>query len=261
MSLKSFRRAAVTGCAFLAVFALTACESPNGGAHGTSSGGGTEDAKESDAAGKVVLSDPDDTGTPRVRVADVDRDELRTSGTVRYYLENVSGQHLEDLSFYVQFLHPPREGEIVLDFSSEVTTEQPLVLNRADARKEIVATSSTDDPAAILGTKIWVENQAPRPTTPGTRFIAGAIEFVAMDGLFSAPSFLTVELANVSDRNVGSLEIQAVYLRGKEKVISTTWQPVPDIPSGTRVSMSLDLPEADRLPHDVQIKIRPGSVF
>ncbi len=40
-----------------------------------------------------------------------------------------------------------------------------------------------------------------------------------------------------------------------------TWQALPDIPPGTRVSMSLDLPEADRLPHDVQIKIRPGSVF
>ncbi len=84
-----------------AAFAVQGCNSTGGGGGGTtgSSAPNVATSSEGDSEGDVLAGG-------RLRIARIDASTLNTDGTVRYFLENLSGKLEEDIIYSVQFFHP-----------------------------------------------------------------------------------------------------------------------------------------------------------
>lgn len=256
---------------------LAGCNGGTGGSSGgggNTGGGGTVVSGEyNDAVGPVTY---DEGGTEIVRIASVDRSTLETDGTVRYVLENVSGQNLEGLTYMVQFYLPATgavgEGSISLGFDTELTLPQSLSLYTSEPRMQIEAKCSKWTGGKMLGTKIYVEEERPRPTIPradasergsGTQFMNGLLECVSMDGLFDSPMRLELTLENTSTQHIGGLLVQAVFLDldAETPIGETEWESLPSAAPGQRIVKEFDVSKAARTGRNVWIRIKQGEVL
>ena len=242
----------------------------NGGSPTVVNGSG--DYKDRD--GKTVTFD--ESGAGIVRIVSVDRSALATTGEVTYMLENISGKSIEELTYQVQFFLPAakgsgQNGSISLGYESEVTLPKPLSLYANDPIQPVTVKCDMWAGGPMLGTKIYVDLELPRQTVgrgaseddPGTMFINGLLECVAMDGLFDSPARLELTLANRSSQNIGGLLIKAVFLGLDTKTIigETDWEPLDAVaPNGT-VSKSFDVSKAARTGRTVWIKMKQGDLF
>lgn len=274
--MKTFRFARAAAALALAL-SLIACETPDyAGGGGATEAGPVAPTVEGDSAGDVPRGlSGDDRGL--LRIARVDRSQLNTTGTVRYYVENLAGRDIQDLSYRILFKWPPSSTDFDMPFESEVTDLQPLKLFDGAAAQELVGQSQlfAQRSAAgqqILSTELFVE--ADRPVaivdrsggSEGTRFVNGALECTALsseDLLYQSPPSLWIEFENVGSRRLSSLEIMAVFVdTAGNTSAETAWADVPTIAPGGQARVTFDLSGAGNVRNrEIRVKVRQKSIF
>ena len=200
-----------------------------------------------------------------VRIDRVDRSTLATDGTVRYYLDNVSGEDQENLTARVIFYYPPtQQSDIALPFDTDVTEEKSIALFRGQGGFEFAAASRafTERQAAgesILATRIeliveeLVQTVARDDTSPGTLLLNGQLECVGISpwelrsGMEGGDPQLWLELQNVSAQRVSNVEVRVVFFDGDEDVrkAETAWAKLPALAPGERARATIDLAGID----------------
>lgn len=273
--LSSRRLGVALAASLLAVVA--ACEAPD---YANPGGGGAEavvtPTVEGDAAGQVPNGlTGDDRGL--MRIARVDRSAMNTSGTVRYFVQNLAGRDVQDLSYRIVFKWPPASSDFDMPFESEVTDLQPLKLFAGAAAQELVGQSTqfAERSAAgqqLLSTELYVE--ADRPVAivdrsgggEGTRFANGALECTALspeDLLYQSPPSLWIEFENVGSRRLGSLQIMASFVdTSGNATAQTEWRDIPTAAPGATVRVDFDLSGAGSVRNrEIRVKVRQKSIF
>lgn len=270
------RRVGIALAASLLAF-VTACEAPDYTGNG---GGGGETVVtptvDGDAAGQVPNGlAGEDRGL--MRIARVDRSAMNTSGTVRYFVENLAGRDVQDLSYRIVFKWPPASSDFDMPFESEVTDLQPLKLFAGAAAQELVGQSAQFAARSaagqqLLSTELYVE--ADRPVAivdrsgggEGTRFVNGALECTALsaeDLLYQSPPSLWIEFENVGSRRLGSLEIMAAFVDTSGNATAQTgWRDIPTASPGAKVRVDFDLSGAGTVRNrEIRVKVRQKSIF
>jgi hypothetical protein len=220
---------------------------------------------ENDVAGKEALEGV-------VKITALDDSKLVGEGVVTYTLENVSDQHQENLLYYVLFYYPPeaKQLELGFEFDSAATNEQALSLFRGRAKTLTIANPKWEGKGKagpkVLGTKLTVLKDEFVPTVPrfddapGTKFVAGALECVALadDELYTKPPSFWIELENTSGRTVANYEINVIFMEldGRTEAGQSGWQPLPTIRPGETKKKVVRLDKVKKVRPDFWVKIR-----
>ncbi len=211
-----------------------------------------------------------------IKIVDIDRSTMNKDGVVRYYVENLTGDLVENLVYTVMFTYPAapnkERGAIDLPFESVGTPEQFINLAPADTRKEIAVVCPEFEQRAALGqkiqsTKLTVFEDAPAPavvrtrSSAGSTFFGGALELVGLanDELYNNPPSFWIEIENIS-RASANCEVKVIFLELDGKTMSgqTKWQPLGAIQPGTSKRKDIDLTGAGRVKgKGFWIKARP----
>ncbi len=247
------------------------------GACGTTGGAGDKDAS--------AFSDdqPGDEPVPGVvRIVEVDRSALGTTGTVRYRLANLTREDVDNLSARVTFYYPPSQGgTIALPFETDVTAETSFVLFKGQDDFDFTVTSRAFEERVaagekVLATKIDVLQAEPIAMTARENGVAGtlvlndSVECVGISpedlrlGLDGAPPQLWIEFENVSGRPLQSLELNVLFLdtQGEDVTGETGWQSMPSLAPGESQRVEVDLSKAGVVRNrPFLVQMRFGSVI
>lgn len=203
---------------------------------------------------EVVLPSDETADEPmpgELVITQVDRSRLLSDGTVRYDVKNVSGGPLEVI-WAVQFFHTDTDGKYSdAGHRSEMSEELERLIAPSEVT-QLVTTSIDREPGErILTTRLWAYSWIPLGTVPrqgdhrGTRFLDdGALECVALTGLWERPPFVDFTLENVSPGELTGLEVKAILVEpgGHLTVLhETEWVALPDVLPGKRVQKRFDL--------------------
>jgi hypothetical protein len=201
-----------------------------------------------------------------VRIAQIDRSAAATSGVVKYYIDNVSGQLQEDLSWNVVFMYPPRQRgvNVVLPYDSDVTASKDLEM--VGGQRGVVLTATSTEFASrtaageqLLATRLVVQKIELVPmverdpvTGPGTKVLSGRLECVGLspadDRIIKNPPELWIELENVSSQPVEDVEVKAVFMSsdGRTRAGETGWHAISSVQPGQAQRVTLDLSRINR---------------
>ena len=275
-------RAASAAALTLAAFAFAACGGTGSSGGGGGGGGGAEggaalgpSASGSDQAGDF----PDGTvgDEQLVQISKIDRKGMHETGTVTYYVDNVSGERLRDLTYWVQFQWPPNNPQVPYD--SDVTDQKSLVLVKGAAGEALTATSpefaqrtSGDKPQKIQATRLIMMQERPvaavsrEEAGQGTLFVQGALECVAIspeDLLWESPGQLWIDFENVSDRSLSRLQVQVVFVDISEDVTGETKnERLATLKPGAKKRVTFDLSEAGTVRgREMRVRVTQRSGF
>jgi hypothetical protein len=131
-----------TALVLLGTFCATACTSADT----------SDDPNEfaDDNAGDWALVDA-------VRIVSVDRSAVNTDGSVRYVLENVTGEDQDTLTARITFFYPP-SGDFDLPYDTDVTEEMDVPLFKGQNDYVLSATSRVFAERAERGEKVLATN-------------------------------------------------------------------------------------------------------
>lgn len=208
-----------------------------------------------------------------VKITAIDRSKLPTEGIVTYTVENTSGEHLENLLYYVLFSYPAtaEQKDVGLDFDSAATNETPLNLSKGRSKAIPVKSPKWQGKGKspkVIGTKLAVLKDEFVPTVarlgsdPGTHFMFGALECVGFasdeDMLFTKPPVFWIELENKTKRRVSNLEINVIFMEldGETVAGETGWQSMRSFGPGERKRTDLKLKKVKKVRPDFWVKIR-----